>query len=186
MRGRGQGPHALGAPAPEAREAGGGAHRGRGQHTVAPRIGHVGAGEVVPEHAAHPVVVALLGLQDQLPRKPLLGAAAPEATPAALQDGAHLPAGVCLLVPGDAGRFAVSESRGHRPPEAPPRALPAHSASWFPNPLTASSAPSRALGTARPAVVTKHMLPAGEEAQRLARTGRAAGDPCALNCSSPP
>lgn len=142
MRGRGQGPHALGAPAPEAREAGGGAHRGRGQHTVAPRIGHVGAGEVVPEHAAHPVVVALLGLQDQLPRKPLLGAAAPEATPAALQDGAHLPAGVCLLVPGDAGRFAVSESRGHRPPEAPPRALPAHSASWFPNPLTASSVPS--------------------------------------------
>lgn len=142
MRGRGQGPHALGAPAPKAREAGGGAHRGCGQHTVAPRIGHVGAGEVVPEHAAHPVVVALLGLQDQLPRKPLLGAAAPEATPAALQDGAHLPAGVCLLVPGDAGRFAVSESRGHRPPEAPPRALPAHSPSWFPNPLTASSVPS--------------------------------------------
>lgn len=110
-----QGPQATLQPSQAACWWWGGAHSGRGQHRVAPGVGHVGADEVVLQDAVNPVVIPLLGLQDRLLGKPLLGPVAREAAPFPLQDGVHVPAGVRPLVPGSTGCLALETCAGPSP-----------------------------------------------------------------------
>lgn len=112
------------------RARGWGAHSSRGEHGVAPRVGHVGTDNALPQDPVNPVVVAFLGLQDHIHRKLLLGPRPPKAAPVPLQDGAHVPAGVSLLVPGNTGglggvRLALDPL--HLPPKGPTLAPPSNS-----------------------------------------------------------